>query len=284
MKYTFMPLQIMHEIENGNIEFTKMFNQAKAAGFSAYDASENDLRFATHREVCRLCEDAGLEIADYIHWMHVTTPDNVKFRESVDSAKEAVHTALEHGTNRLMIVENIFHEDLAAMSRADATSKLVDAFSEIVEYAAEYGVTVMFEDFPSPALPLCTSDECGELLRRATGLKLVFDTANMLVLDEDPVDFYTELRQYVAHVHLKDVVYATSPDPSLTGGRKKMISRTLHGQGIVDFPTLFRLLRADNYDGFATVEYSPSENGIDHFKLLAQSIHYFDNLQNGRCS
>lgn len=278
MKYTFMPLQILHEIENGNIEFTKMFKQAKAAGFSAYDASENDLRFASHREVCRLCKDAGLEIADYIHWMHVTTPDNAKFREAVDSAKAAVHTVLEHGTNRLMLVENIFLEDLSAMSRADATKKLVDAFGEIVEYAAGYGVTVMFEDFPSPALPLCTSDECGELLRSVPGLKLVFDTANMLALDESPTEFYTKLRQYVAHVHLKDVVYATSPDPSLTGGRKKMISRTLHGQGIVDFTALFKLLRADNYDGFATVEYSPSDVGIDHFKLLAESIRYFESL------
>ena len=277
MKFSFMPLNLPAWSSQG-IEFNKMFDKAKSAGFSAYDASENDLRFASHREVCRLCEDAGLEIADYIHWMHVTTPDNAKFREAVDGAKAAVHTALEHGTNRLMIVENIFHEDLAAMSRADAMNKLVDAFSEIVEYATGYGVTVMFEDFPSPALPLCTSDECGELLRRAAGLKLVFDTANMLALGDDPVEFYSKLRQYVAHVHLKDVVYTTSPDPSLTGGRKKMISRTLHGHGIVDFTTLFKLLRADNYDGFATVEYSPTEVGQDHFKLLSQSISYFERL------
>lgn len=279
MKYSFMPLNLTAWSRQG-IEFSEMFSRAKAAGFSAYDASENDLRFASHREVCRLCDDAGLEIADYIHWMHVTTPDNVKFREAVDGAKAAVHSALEEGTNRLMLVENIFHEDLAAMSRAEAMNKLVDAFGEIAEYAASYGVTVMFEDFPSPALPLCTSDECGELLRRAAGLKLVFDTANMLALEEDPVEFYTELRQYVAHVHLKDVVYATSPDPSLTGGRKKMINRTLHGQGIVDFPALFKLLRADKYDGFATVEYSPSDVGIDHFKLLARSIRYFESIWN----
>ena len=277
MKYSFMPLNLTAWSSQG-IEFNKMFDKAKNAGFSAYDASENDRRFASHREVCRLCEDAGLEIADYIHWMHVTTPDNAKFREAVDSAKAAVHSALEEGTNRLMLVENIFLEDLSAMSRADATKKLVDAFSEIVRYAASYGVTVMFEDFPSPALPLCTSDECGELLRSVPGLKLVFDTANMLALEEDPVEFYTKLRQYVAHVHLKDVVYATSPDPSLTGGRKKMISRTLHGKGIVDFKTLYRLLRADNYDGFATVEYSPTEVGQDHFKLLSQSISYFERL------
>lgn len=279
MKYSFMPLNLTAWSRQG-IEFAEMFSRAKAAGFSAYDASDSDLRFATRREVRSLCDDAGLEIADYIHWMHVTTPDNVKFREAVDRAKAAVHSALEEGTNRLMLVENIFLEDLSAMSRADATKKLVDAFGEIVEYAAGYGVTVMFEDFPSPALPLCTSSECGELLRSVPGLKLVFDTANMLALEEDPVEFYTKLRQYVAHVHLKDVVYTTSPDPSLTGGRKKMISRTLHGQGIVDFPALFKLLRADNYDGFATVEYSPSDVGIDHFEQLARSIRYFESLWN----
>lgn len=283
MKFSFMPLNLPAWSRQG-IEFNKMFDKAKNAGFSAYDASDGDLRFATRREVRSLCDDAGLEIADYIHRMHVTTPDSVKFREAVDGAKAAVHTALEQGTKRLMLVENIVHADLSIMSRADATKKLVDAFGEIAEYSASYGVAVMFEDFPSPALPLCTSSECGELLRSVPGLKLVFDTANMLALDESPTEFYTKLRQYVAHVHLKDVVYTTSPDPSLTGGRKKMISRTLHGQGIVDFKTLYRLLRADNYDGFATVEYSPTEVDRDHFKLLSQSISYFERLQNDRRS
>ena len=46
MKFSFMPLNLPAWSSQG-IEFNKMFDKAKAAGFSAYDASENDLRFAT---------------------------------------------------------------------------------------------------------------------------------------------------------------------------------------------------------------------------------------------
>ena len=120
MKWTFMSLQILDDVRQGKMSFAEMFPRARAAGFVAYDASDMDAEFASREEVLALCRDAGLRIADYIHWVHMTDPDEAGVQAAIESGKQAVHTALAHGTHKLMIVENVVPEDLARMTREEA--------------------------------------------------------------------------------------------------------------------------------------------------------------------
>lgn len=278
MKWTFMSLQIMDEIGQGKMTFAEMFPRAKAAGFVAYDATAWDARYASRQEVMKLCAENGLAIADYIHWVHLATPDDEAFEAAVRSGCEAAHTALAHGTDRLMIVENIVPEDLAALTREQAAQRLIEGLRRIVNYAAKLGVTVMVEDFPAPALPMATSDEMLALLQGAPGLKLILDTGNMLAQKEDPVAFYEKVKDYVVHVHLKDIEYpenATTGDIDCDGRR---IWNAQHGQGVVDFATLLPALKRDGFDGYTTVEYGPHAGTKDHFEKMAESIRYLEGL------
>lgn len=278
MKWTFMSLQIMDDIRKGKMTFAEMFPRAKAAGFVAYDASASDAEFASREEVLRLCADAGLEIADYIHWVHMTAPTDEGVLAAIESGKQAVHTALAHGTKMMMIVENVVPQDLAGMTREAALAKLQYALGQIASYAADYGVTVMVEDYPAPQLPMCSSAEMSTLLDGADGLKLILDTGNMLAQKEDTVAFYEKLKDYVVHVHLKDIEYpenATSGDIDCDGRR---IRNAQHGQGVVDFATLLPKLKADGFDGYVTVEYGPHAGTKDHFEKMAESIRYLEGL------
>ena len=99
MKWTFMSLQILDDVRQGKMTFAEMFPRARAAGFVAYDASDMDAEFASREEVLALCRDAGLRIADYIHWVHMTDPDEAGVQAAIESGKQAVHTALAHGTH-----------------------------------------------------------------------------------------------------------------------------------------------------------------------------------------
>ena len=137
MKWTYMSLQIMNEIREGKMTFAEMFPRAKAAGFTAYDASDNDREWATPEEVVKLCHDNGLQIADYIHWIHMASPDETQVQAAIASGKEAVHTALAHGTKMLMIVESIVEEDILAMGREAAVASMARVLREIVPYAAQ---------------------------------------------------------------------------------------------------------------------------------------------------
>lgn len=278
MKWTFMSLQIMDDIRQGKMTFAEMFPRAKAAGFVAYDASDMDAEFATREEVLHYCREAGLEIADYIHWVHMASPREEDVQAAVESGKKAVHTALAHGTKMLMIVENIVEEDLKALGREEAGRTMARALKQIVDYAAQYGVTVMVEDFPNALLPMATSDEMQTLLSGAPGLKLILDTGNMLAQKESPVEFTQKLIDPVVHVHLKDIEY---PDNATTGdidcdGRR--IWNAQHGQGVVDFAKILPLLKAHGFDGYVTVEYGPHEGTKDHFEKMAESIRYLEGL------
>lgn len=277
MNWTFMSLQILDDVRKGKMTFAEMFPRARAAGFVAYDASDSDAEFATREEVMRLCAENGLKIADYIHWVHLTTPDDEAFRAAVDSGCRAVRTALAHGTDHLMIVENVVPEDLAKMTREQAADRLKAGLKRIVDCAAEYGVTVMVEDFPSPLLPMCDSGEMRALLDGAPGLKLVLDTGNMLARKEDPVAFSEKFLGDIAHVHLKDIEYpenATTGDVDVDGRR---IWNAQHGEGVVDFSKILPMVAGTGYTGFVTVEYGPHE-GNDHFAKMAESIRYLEGL------
>ena len=278
MKWTFMSLQILDDVRQGKMTFAEMFPRARAAGFVAYDASDMDAEFASREEVLALCRDAGLRIADYIHWVHMTDPDEAGVQAAIESGKQAVHTALAHGTHRLMIVENVVPEDLARMTREEAAEKMTRALRSIVEYAADYGVTVMVEDFPSPLLPMATSAQMRKLLDGAPGLRLILDTGNMLAQGESPVEFAEKLADEVAHVHLKDIEYpenATTGDVDCEGRR---MWNAQHGEGVVDFGKILPLLKSRGFDGYVTVEYGPHEGTQDHFEKMAESIRYLEEL------
>ena len=279
--WSFMSLQIMHEIREGKMTFAEMFPRAKAAGFGAYDASDHDREWASIEEVVALCRENGLVIADYIHWLHMATPDEAQALAAIESGKQAVHTALAHGTKNLMIVESIVEEDILAMGREAAIASMARVLREIVSYAADHGVTVMVEDFGNPVLPMATADQIGQLLQVTPGLRLVLDTGNMLIQGQDPVEFTRRLLDHVAYVHLKDVEFPESPtaldfDYDHTG---RIFCEAHHGQGVVDFRAIFSLLRSSGYEGFATVEYTPHIGTVDHFAQMARSIRYLSTLQ-----
>lgn len=278
MKWTFMSLQIQDEIRQGRMTFEEMFPRAREAGFVAYDASDGDAEFASREEVLRLCAGAGLQIADYIHWVHMAAPTKQGVLEAVESGCQAVRTALEHGTNRLMIVERVSAADLARMTREEAASCLADALDQIARYARAQGVTAMVEDYPDPRLPMCSTGEMLRLMKAAPDLRLVLDTGNMLAQKEDPVAFYEELKGYVAHVHLKDIEYPASDAPGDIDCDGRRIRNAQHGEGVVDFAALLPRLQRDGYDGYVTVEYGPHEGTKDHFEKMAESIRYLEGL------
>ena len=258
--------------------FAEMFPRAKAAGFVAYDASDADREWATPEEVVALCRDNGLAVADYIHWIHMASPDEAQVRAAIESGKQAVHTALAHGTKMLMIVESIVEEDLIKMGKEAAIAAMAKALKEIVDYAAQYDVTVMVEDFPNALLPMATSDQMQALLDGAEGLKLILDTGNMLAQKQSPVEFTEKLIDYVVHVHLKDIEYpenATTGDIDCDGRR---MWNAHHGQGVVDFGTILPMLLDHGFKGYCTVEYGPHEGTADHFEQMAEGIRYLEGL------
>jgi sugar phosphate isomerase/epimerase len=94
-----------------------------------------------------------------------------------------------------------------------------------------------------------------ELLEKVPGLKLVFDTANPVFNDDrskakpwakqDPWEFYTHVREHIAHVHVKDAIW----NPA-----KNDADYTMPGDGAGKVRPILADLLANGYDAGISAE------------------------------
>jgi sugar phosphate isomerase/epimerase len=94
-----------------------------------------------------------------------------------------------------------------------------------------------------------------ELLEKVPGLKLVFDTANPVFNDDrskpkpwkkqDPWEFYTHVREHIAHVHVKDAIWRPA---------KNDADYTMPGQGDGKVRQILTDLVATGYDAGISIE------------------------------
>ncbi len=129
--------------------------------------------------------------------------------------------------------------------------------------AAAHGITISLETHPI----LCQNGDVG--LKTMEGVnhdnvRINFDTANIYYYNEN-VDAVVELKKvakYVASVHLKD-----------TDGKLKSFSFPPLGEGIVDFPEVFRILNELGFHGPFTFELE-STKGEEMAAALEKSVNH----------
>ena len=170
-----------------------------------------------------------------------------------------------------MIVENVVPEDLAKMSREQGRRAPAQA-PATVSAAAEYGVTVMVEDFPSPLLPMCDSAEMRAAGRRA-GPQLVLDTGNTLARKEGPRRLCgaVPLGDFV-HVHLKDIEYPGERDHRRRGrGRAPRNGTPSTGRASWTLQKAPAHDRETGYKGFVTVGTARTRGTRPTLRKMAES-------------
>jgi sugar phosphate isomerase/epimerase len=134
---------------------------------------------------------------------------------------------------------------------------------KIGDKAAAHGITVCLETHPI----LCHNGD--EALKTMEGVKhdnirLNFDTANIYYYNENvnAVDELKKVAKYVSSVHLKD-----------TDGTPRSFSFPPLGDGVVDFPEVFRILNEVGFYGPFTFELESTKRE-DMPKALEKSVNY----------
>lgn len=202
---------------------------------------------------------------------------------------EPKHGAIEETAMQKILDAKALGADyvmLALMAQPDAedhgTEELRDALIRnirpIAAFGAENGVTVSVEDTPDIRLPLCDSADIRPILDAIPALSLTYDTGNMLLKGEDTLAFYRALKDRVVYVHLKDMEYAGQSDNADPTIDRRWIRTALHGQGVLDFGSILRELRAGGYDGWLMLEYAGSENHAANIRAAKEMM---DKLING---
>jgi sugar phosphate isomerase/epimerase len=122
-----------------------------------------------------------------------------------------------------------------------------------------------------------------KLLENVPGLKWVFDTANPIFNDDrskpkpwqkqDPWEFYTQLKPFIAHVHIKDAVWNTE---------KNDADYTYPGEGSGAVRPILKDLLADGYAGGISIEPHMAVVFHDSSVQSSEEVQYQSYVEYGR--
>lgn len=161
--------------------------------------------------------------------------------DQMDLLKHCAKVAKMFGTKNIRI--------FSYWRRGSLTPEIADAIeaglSDAVKFAEDNDVVLLMEN--EHACYLGTGVETAEFLSRfnSPALRAVWDPGNAFFAGENPFpDGYEAIRNYVAHVHVKDAEL-------LASGKKRFI---VVGEGEIDYKAQFDALKADGYTGYISLE------------------------------
>ena len=143
---------------------------------------------------------------------------------------------------------------------AESMKWLRDSLAELLEYAGARSVRIGIEY--EPGLLIERYEELAALIEDMNSdyLGANLDLGHSHVLGEDPETVIRGLGCRIFHLHIEDI-------------ESRKHYHLIPGQGSMDFPELFALLRRSGYDGFFTVElytypHRPKEAAREAFEFL----------------
>lgn len=104
------------------------------------------------------------------------------------------------------------------------------------------------------------------------------DTAHLTAGECDPVKVIEKYKDRVNFTHLKDITEDGVQAAGMQGGVEVYSNFRELGQGIVNFPAIFKILDSVNYDGFLTVELDMSR--FSHTQSAVMSLKYLNDYYN----
>jgi sugar phosphate isomerase/epimerase len=121
----------------------------------------------------------------------------------------------------------------------------VEGLKPVAEQAQKEGVRLLVE--PEPGLLVENADQFVELMEHidSPAVGLNFDVGHFFCVGDDVPAAIKRLAPFISHFHLEDIA-AT-----------RVHHHLIPGEGAIDFPAVFRAMRAIDYDAWVTVELYP---------------------------
>ncbi len=264
----------------------------------------------TTKEIIDIAQDSGVKYIDImgigdnrlLEYLAAIEGTDVKpyvyigrlsfFTNSDEKIRELLKKELERtkklGSDLFMLVPiNTLKDEKVCtkMGREKVREILVKYFKVAIEMAKEMGITVCVETTPQDYSCLSGIEDCKYILENVEGLKFVLDTANCLPHGDDPIDAYETLKEYICHVHVKDVQLKKPSlrDKMFHSERNKngmSMKCCLSGTGVIPLAEILKRLKKDGYQGKLALEYSRPDKfpslKSDHEARLKEHFAYLD--------
>ena len=254
MKLSLMTINFMERLKDKRITLDEVYRLAKESGYEAVDVCVWDYQYASKEEIRKSLDKYGLAVSSFICFSRLPASDDEEHRQAIAYNLEMLEDAVYFGTKVFMVIPLLEEEDLRGKTPRQALDRSLEGIKEIISPARSMGLDVVIEDSNFLNMPMTTMDELEYILAQVPGLKLVYDSANMILADEDPVEYFERFKDRTAHIHLKDLREAQEEEHGDYDVFGKKMTAALHGTGMVDFPALAEHIKKSGYDRYLTVE------------------------------
>ncbi|HVG38572.1 MAG TPA: sugar phosphate isomerase/epimerase family protein [Pyrinomonadaceae bacterium] len=198
-----------------------------------------------------------------------TQPDEAAREREIEREKQMIDVTADLGGNYCRVLSGQRREEV---SRADGVRWTVESIKSLLPYAAERGVVLIMENhykdgywlYPEFAQPLDIFTEIIEQID-SPSFGVNYDPSNAIIGGEDPLDVLEAVKHRVVSMHASDryLISGTLEDIKKhagTVGYAKNLKHGVIGQGLNDYDAIFSTLRAQNFDGWISIE--DGENGM----------------------
>ena len=194
-----------------------------------------------------------------------------------DGIQLAIETAKRLGAGVLMLAPQ-WAENLNGLDCEAIHCFLAERWTEGVAKAKEQGLKVVIEDTPDLKFRLCKAEDVQALLNRIPGVQMVYDSGNMLLVNEDPIAYCERFADKIGYVHLKDMSIAFPGEPYAdTAEDGRLMKGAPTGTGLVDLAGVVAKLKQIGYEGNMVVEFYAKPDG-DFQRSLCESRAYISSL------
>ncbi len=237
-----------HDMEEFRELYDEMMEMTANAGIQMVEVTSRETRFLGFDYVKEVLERHQLSVGGY---MHMDTPV-----EDTSFLDDALSFARKLGADTLMLIPQ-WHDTLAGCEKKDIHELYVKRWSKVAADAKEAGVRIVVEDTPDRRLHLCSAEDMLEFLSLLPHAQLVYDSGNMLLAGEDPVDYVKKTSAWIGYVHLKDMreISMNTRGGDLSCDGRKLTSAK-HGTGLVPLRQVIQALNEMDYNGRWVIELS----------------------------
>ena len=250
MQLSCLPVSLYQALTAGTMSLADWLRFARSLGLDGADLSVAHLGGLSREDlgaVRRVAEDEGVRIAILAAYSDFTHPDAAKRQQEADSLRRWIEVASDLGTLYIRVTAGQAHPEIE--DAGAALSWVATGLAKCLDDAAAAGVTLLYEnhvrgylwqhnDFTQPC------EKFLDVLARvdSPALQVLFDIANPLVLNEDPLDLLARVRPRLGAVHISDV------------RRRGEFGPTTIGTGVAPIREVFDVLVTSGYDAWLSIE------------------------------
>ncbi len=264
MKLSCLPVSLFGDIIGGNVTLGEWAEYAESIGLDGYDVSS--MFFPNHTATTLLSlkeqiKNVKIPMIMMTAYPDFSNPDEMERERQIDYMYRDIALASYFGIKYIRITAGQNHPSIRL---EDGVAWVVDCFKRVAKRAEFFGITLLFENHAKPgAWPLVDfSFNPDAFLAIYEGIKgttigINFDTANAAACGANVSQLLDKVMDKVVTIHMND---------TMTVG---YLSSCRVGTGIVDFDSVFDVLKKHNFDGYVCIE-EASNGGFEGTKKAVE--------------